>query len=483
MRSKREYLRYFKLENPSLLFFGVSHFFNRARTVTGWKSYHEVLRHDNGGRLLLGQLPSNGFNAELLAELSPGGLIVACNEYFELAGCGTVFSVTNPSLWHDAGIEHFHLPFTDFSANAEPQLIFAALAKMLEVYSKGETVYVHCKAGRSRSALISAIFMCVLELRDEDPNNDEENLKQLLLKKIEQLKSQRQQVEVDEEKINLGVNVLRQYLTKERDIEVVEVYTQSEMFFAKLTQAPQFKALWHYAYNQPDNFGDMQVLLNALYEDPLEVLQALNPAREGLNRPLNLACKRIKENQAGVRVLKRLQSFLFQYQAPEYQSEPTDLQLSYQNFNRVLEQYKEEPHIKKIARQLHSSIFLSSEPTKDKISWLEKTCQFLADPTSMASSYYAEAENAVLSDDPTRRKFGKGMLLLGAVVLMATLFIGAFIVSTYTLPVVLSISCAALLFMALGKWTMNSAVDNKVTEHSRGLVKHFSDEPESRCII
>ncbi|CDZ75893.1 Dual specificity phosphatase, catalytic domain [Legionella massiliensis] len=462
----------------SELFFGVSHFFNRVKAWTGWhQSYNEVLQNRVGGRVLLGQIPIDSFNAELLGELSPNGLIVSCNDCFELAGCGATTSVSNPSLWAHTDIEHHHLPFTDFTDNANPELLLETLEKMWAAYNRGEAIYIHCKAGRSRSALVVALFMCLIELKASyhQIGYEEGDLELLLKAKIEQLKEKRSQVSIGQAKINLGVRVLLSYIGDEfqESQKQTEVFTQSGKFFAKLTQSSEFKALWHYVYNHPTDFEDMQVLMNALYEDPLTVLKTLTLRAPKTDTALVRACQNLRESPEGRALLYRLRQFLYNNQEDNYEPDLTLLKLAYQQFNEALESYKQDPDILKIARQLQSAVFLSTAPDEDKVDWLAKTANFLADPLNLASNYYKEAENAVVSDNPSTRRIAKTMIIIGAVVLMFALFAGILSTSTFTVPVVSMIAFAAIAFMALGKMIGLTAVDDNVKLYSQSLVREF----------
>lgn len=468
----------------SELFFGLSHFFNRVKTLSGWQqNYNEVLKNRLGGRVLLGQIPIDSFNAELLGELSPKGLIVSCNDCFELAGCGSASPVTDPSLWSHTDIEHHHLPFTDFTDNANPELLKETLEKIWDAYHRGETIYVHCKAGSSRSALVVAIFMCLIELKTfyHQISYDEGDLELLLKAKIEQLKIVRPQVGIGRAKIDLGVRVLLKFIEDEFNegmAEQTEIFTQSGKFFAKLTQSSEFKALWHYVYNNPVDFEDMQVIMTALNEAPLDVLKVLTPTTRKTDTDLVRACQNIKECETGKVLLDRLRQFLYNNQEDDYEPQITPLRLAYQQFNTALASYKGDPGILKIARQLQSAVFLSSAPDEDKVSWLKKTAQFLCDPLNLANVYYKEAENAVVSDSPSTRRIGNIMIIIGAMVLMSAFLAGIVSATIFTLPVVATIAFAALTFILLGKVVSHIAVDDSVKLYSQTLVKEFEPVAE-----
>lgn len=75
------------------------------------------------------------------------GVVNACLEY-----AGPI------EAYERAGIEQCHIPTLDYSPPSSAD-VARALAFMREVIAKGDDVYVHCKAGRGRSA---TVVMCYL---------------------------------------------------------------------------------------------------------------------------------------------------------------------------------------------------------------------------------------------------------------------------------------------------------------------------------
>lgn len=75
------------------------------------------------------------------------GVVNTCAEY-----TGPVAAYTR------AGITQLHIPILDYSPPTEAD-VARALAFIREVAAKGGDVYVHCKAGRGRSA---TVVMCYL---------------------------------------------------------------------------------------------------------------------------------------------------------------------------------------------------------------------------------------------------------------------------------------------------------------------------------
>ncbi|MBA2657565.1 MAG: dual specificity protein phosphatase family protein [Tatlockia sp.] len=487
MRSKKDYLPFFNIppiDTADRLYFGFSHLFNRTKVYAGYVNYNEIaIKHRNKGRLILGQLPVNAFNPDLLSKLSPNDLVVSCCEPYELAGSATLVPVTKPSLWADAGIEHHHLPFLDFTAKVNPHLAVEALKKMCETFERGGTVYVHCKAGRSRSPLIVAIFLSIMDLKTNyhKIGQEEEYYRELLEDKIKLLIEKRPQTHIDEAKILKGIKILQQFQIRNRQAKVKkispvetkerEIYTQSPQFFAKLTQAPQFKELWHFAYNNPNYLEDMQLIMRALYKDPLTVYTILNAHHY-------VAFENINTNQLGQYILYKFEIFLQALIDKTLLDNPTMLVQAHKKFNQALTKYEQFEEIFLKARQLQSDLLLSPESDEDKERWLITTAKFLKAPKLKMDSYMKHIEHAVLSDKPFTRNFGKHMMELGAVMLISIFIAGAITVSTTLHPMIIIAGLGALAFVLLGYIVKQSSIDHSVRDHSRELALEIKEHNE-----
>jgi atypical dual specificity phosphatase len=106
--------------------------------------YHWWDRIDD--HVLLGALPLKKMVPELVAE-GVKGVINCCEEY-----AGPL------SLYDEAGIQQLHLPTIDFT---HPQLddVRRGVEFIGDFSSRNESVYIHCKAGRARSATIALCWM------------------------------------------------------------------------------------------------------------------------------------------------------------------------------------------------------------------------------------------------------------------------------------------------------------------------------------
>ena len=89
-------------------------------------------------------------------------LIVSVVESFELAGNGLIDKKTYPlEEWSKQGVRHVHLNMSDFSAKVNYHEVAEVVKLMREYIEGGSSVYIHCKAGRSRSVMVCAIYLSV----------------------------------------------------------------------------------------------------------------------------------------------------------------------------------------------------------------------------------------------------------------------------------------------------------------------------------
>ena len=59
------------------------------------------------------------------------------------------------------GIVHHQVPMTDFGADILPEALLAPVYEMKKAIEEGGSVYIHCKAGRARSAMIVAAYLTI----------------------------------------------------------------------------------------------------------------------------------------------------------------------------------------------------------------------------------------------------------------------------------------------------------------------------------
>lgn len=190
-----------------------SFLYTLTRNYFDWDQYNLVIPG-----LWIGKLPTNDgpvegardFDSKLIAKINrdtpdlPLKLVVSVVEENELNGEGFYLVETiKPDQWKINGINHHLLEMVDFTADVDIKEAVETITVILRVLEeKKHSVYVHCKAGRSRSAMICAI---VLALIVEDP---ETKNKITLQTAIEFLTAQRKQVDIDEDKQKIAARIL-----------------------------------------------------------------------------------------------------------------------------------------------------------------------------------------------------------------------------------------------------------------------------------
>lgn len=279
MQSKDLLPLYELVKTPALSYlgFGVSHFFNRTKTkVSDWDSYNLIYDASlkNRGKLILGQIPLADFQQDLVPMLKENGLVVSCNDCFELTGTGTVFDVIAPYKWSAYAIQHHHLPFTDFSDNASLALIMQALEKMREVHKKNGNIYLHCKAGRSRSGLVAALFICLQENSSQlKTAKTEADIEKMLFRTVQKIALNRPQISVGSKKMKLGVQVLKAYIARWKDkssqSDLLNLSSGNSLSkpeqIATFAQTDFYKFLWCHAFQNPGDFFTIKKLAAAIH--------------------------------------------------------------------------------------------------------------------------------------------------------------------------------------------------------------------------
>uniref|UniRef100_A0A1I7ZJY4 Phosphatidylglycerophosphatase and protein-tyrosine phosphatase 1 n=1 Tax=Steinernema glaseri TaxID=37863 RepID=A0A1I7ZJY4_9BILA len=132
---------------------------------TSWAWYNRI-----DDSLLVGALPFQSMIPELRKE-NVGG-IVCCTEEFETKSLPTTMT---KEAWEDEQFKFHAVPMQDFTGTTSRQNIQSAVEFMEEIASTGKTVYVHCKAGRTRSATVAISYL--MKRNDWAPNVAFEHLK------------------------------------------------------------------------------------------------------------------------------------------------------------------------------------------------------------------------------------------------------------------------------------------------------------------
>ncbi|GMR44150.1 hypothetical protein PMAYCL1PPCAC_14345, partial [Pristionchus mayeri] len=117
---------------------------------TKWEWYNRV-----DESLILGAMPFQSMANELIEKENVGG-VVCCTEEFELSAA---YKAMKEEDWKERGVRFHHVPMTDFSGSTGRVKVVGALSFIKEIAADGKSVYVHCKAGRTRSATIATCYL------------------------------------------------------------------------------------------------------------------------------------------------------------------------------------------------------------------------------------------------------------------------------------------------------------------------------------
>ena len=106
------------------------------RRLKWWRWYDQIEEH-----VFVGAVPSREMAADL-AKSGIAGVINTCHEY------------EGPlDVYHEFGVEQLYLPTVDFTPPSV-EVIDEGVCFIEKYVAEGKDVYVHCKAGRARSATI-----------------------------------------------------------------------------------------------------------------------------------------------------------------------------------------------------------------------------------------------------------------------------------------------------------------------------------------
>ncbi|KAM4617368.1 phosphatidylglycerophosphatase and protein-tyrosine phosphatase 1 [Discoglossus pictus] len=127
---------------PSLLYNVI------LKNVTRRKWYNRI-----DETVILGALPFKGMTEKLVNEENVRGVITMNEEYETRLMCNSA------EEWHALGVEQLRLSTVDYTGIPSLENLQKGVAFVHKHRYLGNSVYIHCKAGRSRSATMVAAYL------------------------------------------------------------------------------------------------------------------------------------------------------------------------------------------------------------------------------------------------------------------------------------------------------------------------------------
>ncbi len=197
-------------------------FLGKIPSATDCKSLIEFVRQAQEKRFSQGEdNDKNKFN-----EIRPLKLIVSVVDYFELGSIFPLSTMATPKDWAAEGIKQCCLPIQDFGAEVHDECVIKTIYEMRKCILQGGSVYVHCKAGRGRSAMLCAIYLAVFDERYADLDVGE-----AFSKALEHMK-QKRHVNLDQNKEDKAKHVIATI----RNLCTENIENQSESSLQKISK-------------------------------------------------------------------------------------------------------------------------------------------------------------------------------------------------------------------------------------------------------
>ncbi|UJR13934.1 hypothetical protein I4U23_000939 [Adineta vaga] len=133
--------------NLARLFFLPSYGYTQLLTYLGIRNGYD--RIDN--TVYVGILPTIAMQKYLI-EHEKVNAVISMNEDYELT------YVSDQNLWAKHEVQHLRLPTVDFN-NPKVENLFHGVEFLRTVRQENKTAYIHCKAGRQRSANLAACYL------------------------------------------------------------------------------------------------------------------------------------------------------------------------------------------------------------------------------------------------------------------------------------------------------------------------------------
>lgn len=180
-----------------------------------WDAYNKIVKG-----LWLGMLPTEKSVIRAASDLGakivdfinqdidkmPLRLVISVVEEDELNGKDMLWTTTVPKrYWQENNIQHHVIHMRDHTANISCRAAIEAIDKIRETINAGGAVYTHCRAGRSRSAMLYAIYLSLFE------KNPKTGTLFTLPDAVEYMRQQRKQVSLQATKLDKANEIIDYY--------------------------------------------------------------------------------------------------------------------------------------------------------------------------------------------------------------------------------------------------------------------------------
>lgn len=469
--SVSDFSSFFDLETPSFglkVNFSAHLFYTRLKTTLF--SPFTIIHNDNGkGKLLLGVLPDKTDLPKLLDELTPGSLIVSCNEAFELSGAGSIFNMVPPSSWRDAGLEHYHLPLEQDMSKWSPALCLQAIEKMRKAWEDKRCIYIHSDSGQARSQVMTVLFYHLVI----SPDNT-------LTDTLASLKTH--QINLPPAEIEFAQRVINAYIAlNQQDI------AQNKNLLSSFCQAPEFKDLWHFAYTHPSYFDAIKTIIFNLHENPLTTISRFAPSKPlnknqtpflnrsseklediSLESPLNEAIEKLKKHEKGGKLLANLCECLTRIKANKPDKHYDDAVKAFAALNAQLTDDLNN-HVIEAARNVQAATMVADASIEEKTDWINQTANFLSNPWDSSEDYLTGAQRALGSTKTTHNHVGRCLINLTCVLLLLTVLLTVGSGGSLLAPAVAIAIAVELVVITAGYLLVNARKNAEVSEMSESL--------------
>lgn len=139
--------------------YAASFYYNFCRCLTGMWNWQDKIGDFHQGSIYLGILPFRSTIYDSLEYMKNEGItvVMSITEVYE-NNSGTFQAAIKPSEYKEENIDHFQMPAIDFKTLPISDLE-STIEYMENKLQNGHRVYVHCKAGRGRSAEVTLAYL------------------------------------------------------------------------------------------------------------------------------------------------------------------------------------------------------------------------------------------------------------------------------------------------------------------------------------